>query len=111
MFAGNNKFPGKAVLINGERAIVPTLSLKQARENKDALKRLTSEDVIDAADVMQKYVDALPLFTLALQRNYPEVKQEDLEDVLDYNLLKQIIPAILGAVPEGELVPASSTQS
>lgn len=104
------KYPGKSVMIAGEMAIIPTLSLKQAKDNADKLKALVKAEAGDAQQLMSCYADALPLFGMAIRRNYPNVTDEQLEDVLDYNLLKQVIPAILGAVPEGELTPAPVTR-
>lgn len=107
MFEATPKYPGKALVIAGETAIIPTLSLKQARENSDALKKLVKTQTEDAQQVMALYAEALPLFGLAIRRNYPTVSDEQLDEVLDYNLLKQVLPAMLGAVPEGELTLVS----
>jgi len=71
--------------MNGQNYYVPSLSMRQFRENEAALKSLPEhgegESEIDYAVRVQDAL--LPVVLIAMQRNYPEVTRDELLDWLD----------------------------
>ena len=89
----NEKFSGIPFLLNGERRIVPALSLKQFREN---LAVLTAD--IPAGEGLDAQVDRfMPVILLAVQRNYPDITLENLNDWLDMSNFREMYLAVQGA--------------
>jgi hypothetical protein len=72
--------------MGGKEYIIPSLSLRQVRENYDALSQMDTPD--DAASdpiksALATFTRYIPIITLAVQRNYPEVTEENLWEWLD----------------------------
>ena len=89
----SEKFSGIPFLLNGERRIVPALSLKQFRENLEVLTaKIPDNEPLDAQ------VDRfLPVILLAMNRNYPEITLDDLSDWLDLSNFREMFYAVQGA--------------
>ena len=102
-------FPGVPVYMNGRNYYMPSLSMRQFRENEAALKSLPEhgedESEIDYAVRVQNAI--LPVVLLAIQRNYPDMTEDNLLDWLDNSTLMQAWRATQNAsgmtpVSEGE---------
>ena len=90
------KFEGLPITIGGTEYIVPPLSFKQVKALQpeiEKLSKITAESATnstEATEVMIKIIHS------ALQRNYPELTVEALEDMLDLGNVRTIIQAVMG---------------
>jgi hypothetical protein len=90
------RFDGQRIWMNGREWIVPALSMRQYIEHSELLK---STDV--TVDNFHEFLTArVPVILAALQRNYPEVTEEQLEEMLDMRTFNLMLHAAQGvAVP------------
>lgn len=84
------KFDGISVYMAGKDWTIPPLSVRQFRTH---YRTLLDTD-ITAENFVEKIGSRLPIVLLAIQRNYPDVTEEQLEDMLDVNTLPLVIGAI-----------------
>lgn len=97
------KYPGVPVYMNGQNYYIPSLSTRDFKTNYEALTTPLPEGST-ALDSFSRYI---PIILLAVQRNYPEVTQENLEEWLDLYTFREAIKAVQNAsgmtpVSEGE---------
>lgn len=104
-------FPGIELEIKGQKLIVPALSLKQLREGGMELMQKTDE----IAKVSDNGYDTMELrgklIHMALQRNYPDLKLEDVMESLD---LRNTVPtwlAVLGVSGLGDNAPKGEAET
>jgi hypothetical protein len=84
------KYEGQPVFMNGQEWIVPPLSLKDFRKH---FKTLTDTD-ITAENVLDKLCEKVPVLLAALQRNYPDLTAEQLEEMLDVVTFNKCVSAV-----------------
>lgn len=85
---------GKAINLGGTEYIVPPLNLGQIRRLQ---KEIESIGKLDAANLDDNAVDTmLKIIHTGLSRNYPEMKKEQLEDLVDLGNLRAVTEAVLG---------------
>lgn len=110
-------FPGFPLMIKGKEHLVPALSIKQLREGGlDLMKKtdLVARESTDGYDTMEIRSQ---LIHMALQRNYPTIKLDDVQDSLDLSNTVTIWMSVLGASGLGvtkdplELGPATETKT
>lgn len=96
-------FPGVPFPSDSPRYIVPGLSLRQLRENKDtiveffALEKQLSGGT-PTPDQLYTAIDlSVTLAHLAISRNYPDVAREALEDLIDLNNFRALVSSVMGA--------------
>jgi hypothetical protein len=100
------KYRGIAIYFDGREWIVPPLSVRQFRDNLALLTEAIGEvTAANAAERMSKFV---PVIGMALRRNYPEVKDEELLDMLDLATFVQTFVAVQKA--SGMKVPKSGEE-
>jgi hypothetical protein len=104
---GKPKFAGVPVVVGGEEWIVPALSLRHFREFH---KKLFDIGEINSDNLPEKIGERLPIVALAVQRNYPDVTEDQLSDVLDLPTVLAVVRAIgeasgLRLAAEGEQAP------
>ena len=97
------KFRGVAFFMNGREYIVPSLSLRHFQDNYELL---TTPPV----DLREQFSLYIPVIGLALRRNYPEISDEELKDMLDLSSFRDALVAVQGAsgmktVAAGEATP------
>jgi hypothetical protein len=97
------KFVGIPVFLNGQNYYFPSLSTRVLRERYAEITAPPAEGET-LPQMIGRYI---PLLLLALNRNYPEVTAEELEDWLDANTFAEAVAAMQGAsgiapVPSGE---------
>ncbi len=98
----SHRYPGVSIKVGDRDLLVPPLTLGQIEANAD---KLASIDQIEASP--QKALSSgamgkvLDLVVIAVQRNYPDMKREEIGELVDMHNLRQFLPAILGA-SEGE---------
>lgn len=88
------KYEGTAITLGGDKYIVPALTLKQVRFSlKDDLAKLQAGD----AAAQGESLDAgMRIILAALQRNYPDMTEDKLADLIDLRNFREIIPAVMG---------------
>lgn len=75
----------KIKLSDGQEYIFPPLNITLFRKHKEALHKLTVKDEIHKLLADQVYeITALPVLTDDLKRNYPEMTEERLADILPF---------------------------
>lgn len=96
------RHPGIVIKVGERELVVPPLTLGQIEANAEKLAAIdqieTSPQKALATGAMGKVLD---LIVLAVQRNYPDMKREEIGELVDMHNLRQFLPAILGA-SEGE---------
>jgi len=98
---------GVKIRMGGEEYEIPPLTLKQIRRLKDQIAVLGT-----LSGVMQdEQIDAVvEIVWQAMARNYPDLRKEQVEDLIDLGNASRIIAAIMGVsgfVP-GEPGPGES---
>lgn len=88
------RFAGIPVYMDGREWIVPPLSVGQFKLYG---KNLMIPGTVDAENFTERLDDVLPVIHLALARNYPDLKKEELENMLDLGTFKEVIEAIANA--------------
>lgn len=100
--------PGIAMNLGGTDYTVPPLNLRLYFAHEKEVQTLQEPAKVSPSD----YVRAAIVVLLAvLQRNYPEMTQERLEDALDYPKLPQVIAAIFGQSGFTRPLAATATPS
>ena len=94
---------GVPVYMNGQNYFIPSLSTQDFRANYEALTTKPAED----AGPFEAFDRLLPSIGLALRRNYPDVTDTQLSDLLDLHTFQLAAKAVQNAsgltpVAEGE---------
>lgn len=80
---------GEKIMVGGEEMVLPPLNWKATRK---FFKAVTTGELNDP----DKAIDLMPeLLFAALARNYPELTQEVMEDVITPGELMAAVPALL----------------
>lgn len=104
-------FEGEPVRLGNKTYIVPALSflqLKRLRKQMEQMNRLVDRPTDALGD------EELDAFTevayAALSRNYPEMKKDDLADLITLGNLLPLVEAVMGAAGLKKLMALSPTQ-
>lgn len=106
--------PGVAVAMGGQDWIVPPLTLGQLRRLMPQVRQLTE---IGASMGEAQIAVLVDIVTAALQRNYPDMSPEKVENLLDLGNASAVLNAVLtgsGLRPGGAAMgeaPAPGTSS
>jgi hypothetical protein len=97
------KYLGVPIYMNGQNYYIPSLTMSEMRANYDLLT--TSPE--DGASPFAFFDAFLPVILRGINRNYPEVTKEQLEEWLDLTTLRLAARAVQSAsgltpVSEGE---------
>lgn len=84
---------GASIRMGGKNFIVPALSFGQIKRLMPKLKETNSIGAQMTPEQMDNVTDIV--FT-ALSRNYPDLKIEDVSDLIDLNNLPTIFAAVMG---------------
>jgi hypothetical protein len=98
----NEKFPGVPLVLNGERCLIPSLSLRQVQENYDVL---TAPVDVTNENLKEHFKQYLPIIGLAVRRNYPEIKDDDLLDYLGLSNFYKALAIVKGSSGLQEIEP------
>lgn len=90
----NSKVDGIKINLGGKEFIVPALNFRQIKAIQNDIRKLenmaggmvTDEEMQTMAKVVQ----------MALSRNYPEVTEDELLDMLDLRNAPRVVEAIMG---------------
>lgn len=102
-------FAGKTMTIGRREFVVPALTLGQLRTA--ALEMITEHDkMLDGGQTFQSYELRGKIILMALQRNYPDLTEETLFELLDVENVLPVWRVVLGnsGFDQGE-VPAATT--
>lgn len=105
------KYEGVSIYMDGREWVIPTLSVRQFRQH---YKLLLDTDVT-VENWQDKVAERIPLILAAMSRNYPEVTEEQLLDMLDLRSFNAVLLAISNAsgirrAQPGESGPAATTK-
>lgn len=109
------RFKGVPFFLNGREYIVPSLSLRQVQENDELLAQVHTVDISDREGVKKLMKLYIPIVGMALRRNYPDVKNEELADWLDLSNFSEAVKIVQNASGYatvsklGEAEPAATT--
>ena len=84
--------PGVEVAMGGENWLIPPLTLGQLRRLMPKVRQLTE---IDAAMGESQIGVLVEIVAAAMQRNYPEMTQEAVENLLDLGNAGTVLNAVL----------------
>ncbi len=101
------KHEGITLKLGGEEYVVPPLSLGQVKRLFPVIEKMQS-----ASDTVDKFSSLVAIAHAALSRNYPELKFEEVEELVDMGNFKTVMDAVMGA--SGFLrggAPAGSVQT
>lgn len=97
------KYRGVAVFFDGQEYIVPPLSVRQFRDNLKLLTEPVGE--VTGENAVERMTKFIPVIGLALRRNYPELTDDRLWDLLDLNTFIQALLAVHKASGMKERAP------
>lgn len=121
------KYRGVPVFIAGRELIVPSLSVRQFNEHMallmdpgvsqdELLAAISAGDQDKITELRHKIEERMnrlvPVVGLAIRRNYPEITDEELFDILDLDSFAEVLRAVQSAsgmkrVKPGELQPVA----
>jgi hypothetical protein len=82
---------GITIKLNGAEYVIPPLNLGQVKRLLpvlDAMQKTT--------EPMEKFSSVVTVTHAALSRNYPEMKIEDVEELIDLGNIKMVLDAVMG---------------
>jgi hypothetical protein len=85
---------GIKVNVGGRELIIPPLNLRALRKLKEKIKLLEKMNTVPGEEEIDALLD---IVTSAVQRNYPEITRDNLEDLVDLANLQEVVPAVLAA--------------
>ena len=89
-------YRGTPVFFKGKDHIVPQLSVAQFQDNYDFLTSGTK--IVDKESFIAYTNEQIRVVSLAIRRNYPDLRDEDLHVQLDLGTLRQCLLAVQGGV-------------
>jgi hypothetical protein len=98
------KFEGEKITLGGVEYVVPSLTVKQAKTLWPTIKELDRGVTVD--NLPAKYDDMLTVIHAALSRNYPQLKIEELEEMVDMGNIRLLMKA---ATAQSGLAPVPGT--
>jgi hypothetical protein len=91
---GKVKFEGEVVRLGDRDYTIPSLSVKQAKNLWANMLEL--DKGVTAETLPSKYELALPIILAAMSRNYPDLKLEELEDLVDMKNFRVLMRIVSG---------------
>lgn len=117
------KYRGVPVFIAGRELIVPSLSVRQFSENmnllmdpgispQDLTAAFAASDHAAIAELRGKIEERMnklvPVIGLAIRRNYPEITDEELFDMLDLDSFAEVLKVVQAASGMKQVKPGES---
>lgn len=101
-------FPGLEVTLAGVQYTLPPLSFGAYKRQKERLRQIAEGGFSDPVQLQDALTDVVHA---ALQRNYPDLPRETVEDALDWatadQLFGQVMQVSMPQLPPGETRAAS----
>ncbi len=89
---------GMTLNLGGEDYIVPALNFRQLQQFKTEIAAM--QNMSNSADPMNELSTVIPVVTASLKRNYPDMTEEKVADLLDMGNYVNVFQAVLGITPE-----------
>jgi hypothetical protein len=86
------KYEGTTINLAGADYIVPPLSLGQVKRLLPNIEKMQQ-----GTDTLDKFSSVVAIAHAALSRNYPDLKYEDVEELIDMGNFKAVLDAVMGA--------------
>jgi hypothetical protein len=86
------KHEGITIKLAGEEYVVPPLSLGQVKRLLPNIEKMQQ-----GTDTLDKFSSVVAIAHAALNRNYPDLKYEDVEELIDMGNFKAVLDAVMGA--------------
>ena len=87
---------GKPIKIGEKEYVVPALSFAQVRKSRNLLDKIGK--IPEEQELTEEHLDMMREIThMGLQRNYPDITKEELEEILDLDNIYDVMEAITGA--------------
>jgi hypothetical protein len=95
-------YDGQSVYMNGKVWTIPGLSVRQFKKYFPILAKATTvpegASIEETSAILNESLDErLPVILAAMQRNYPDLAEDQLLDMIDANN----VPAIMKAISQG----------
>jgi hypothetical protein len=81
---------GKTVKLRGKEFVIPPLTLGQWKRFLPLITKMQS-----CTDFMENIAGLTTIVHAALLANYPEIKIEEVEDLIDFSNMKEVMEAVL----------------
>lgn len=81
---------GVTVKLRGKEFVIPPLSLGQWKRFLPLIKKMQT-----STDSMENIIGLATIVHAALLANYPEIKIEEVEDLIDFSNMKAVMEAVL----------------
>lgn len=95
------RFKGVPFFMNGQEYLIPSLSLKQVQDNHARLANTEPDAPAEGADpvntALATFTAYIPIILMAVNRNYPEVTEEDLWEWLDMGNFAEALSIVQAA--------------
>jgi hypothetical protein len=104
------KFDGQAVRMGDKDLIIPPLTFKQLK-NKSIRDKMKTMGTIGADPSDEQLNAARDVVMVCIQRNYSDLTEETLEEMLTMGNLRDCLRAVFGVeIPAGEIVATQQRQ-
>jgi hypothetical protein len=84
------RFDGTSIKLGDKDFIIPPLSLGQIKKFYPIIQEMEK-----GADILGKFNSVITIIHAALSRNYPDLKIEEVEDLIDLGNFKGTIDAVM----------------
>jgi hypothetical protein len=88
------KYDGERIKLGDREFVIPCLTVKQAKRMWTQITEL--DKGITEQNLPEKYSSAVEVIHAALSRNYPDLKVDELEELLDVRNLRAAMLAVMG---------------
>jgi hypothetical protein len=89
---------GTKIELGGEEYIVPALNFRQLQEFKTEIAAM--QNMGSSGDALAELIIVIPVVTAALKRNYPDMNEEKVTDLLDLSNYRKVFESVLGITDE-----------
>lgn len=91
-----NSIEGKAIRMGGMDIVVPALNMKKLKEKATEIIAMDEE-----TDTVKKLEASCAVIHSALQRNYPDITIDEVEELVDMANLQEVTQAVMGQKGSG----------
>jgi hypothetical protein len=100
------KIEGFKISLCGQDFVIPALTLGQVEKFDETIRTV---DGIQGDRMPDKIRAAMPLMLAAFRRNYPEMTEAELSEMIDLNTFRIVLAAIAGATGYTKAAPGETT--
>ena len=111
---GEPRFEGQTLKLGDREFVIPPLNWKRIRKLLPVLERIREMGPVPVGQFTEEMLDDyLTVIHEAVSRNYPEVSQDELEELVDLISAPKVFMAVMGqsGLSQGEPQPAEAAAS